>query len=303
MIGLQTERLDLREVMDLALETVQPAIASRDHRLEVQRPEQPLPVSGDRTRLVQVLQNILGNAVKYTPNHGQIQLRAQQEGSLAVVEVCDDGVGIASELLPRIFELFMQGDGSLARTEGGLGVGLALARRIAELHGGSIEAFSEGVGRGARFVLRLPLLAEQSETAPDGAPGSGGKDCTTAFTVLVVDDNRDAADSMAALLEMGGHKVLVAYDGPSALEAAERDAPHIVLLDIGLPGMDGYEVGRRMRALKQTRESLIVALTGYGQAEDRARSAQAHLDGHLVKPIDYQTLCSVLERAAIRAAG
>jgi PAS domain S-box-containing protein len=303
MIGLQTERLDLREVMDLALETVQPAIASREHRLDMERPEQPLLVSGDRTRLVQVLQNILGNAAKYTPERGHIQLRAKQEGTLALVEVRDDGVGIAPELLPRIFDLFMQGDGSLARTEGGLGVGLALARRITELHGGSIEARSEGVGRGATFVLRLPLLQEQGEVVPGSAPSGGSESSATAFTVLVVDDTRDAADSMAALLEMGGHRVLVAYDGPSALEAAEREAPQIVLLDIGLPGMDGYEVGQRMRALKQTRASLIVALTGYGQAEDRARSAQAHLDAHLVKPIDYQTRCTVLERAAIRTTG
>jgi CheY-like chemotaxis protein len=182
-------------------------------------------------------------------------------------------------------------------------VGLALARRITELHGGSIEARSEGVGRGATFVLRLPLLQEQGDVVPGSAPSGGSESSATAFTVLVVDDNRDAADSMAALLEMGGHRVLVAYDGPSALEAAEREAPQIVLLDIGLPGMDGYEVGQRMRALKQTRASLIVALTGYGQAEDRARSAQAHLDGHLVKPIDYRTLCSVLERAVIRTTG
>jgi CheY-like chemotaxis protein len=209
-------------------------------------------------------------------------------------------MGISPELLPRIFELFMQGDGSLARTEGGLGVGLALARRIAELHGGSITADSEGAGRGASFVLRLPLSQQQLDAPASSAPSPNSGRAHASFTVLVVDDNRDAADSMAALLEMRGHRVVVAYDGPSALDAARRDGPEVILLDIGLPGMDGYEVGERLRSLEQTRTSLIVALTGYGQAEDRQRSAQAHLDGHLVKPIDYQTLCAVIERAAIR---
>jgi PAS domain S-box-containing protein len=300
MIGLKPEPLDLREVIDLALETVQPAMDSRKHQLGVERSVEPLPIMGDRTRLVQVLQNLLGNAAKYTPDGGTIELRAQRAGELAMVEVRDDGMGIAPELLPRIFELFMQGDGSLARTEGGLGVGLALARRIAELHGGSIQAFSEGVGRGATFVLRLPLAQEQLDSPPSTPPRAGSEHAQATFMVLIVDDNRDAADSMAALLEMRGHRVAVAYDGPSALDAARRHAPEVVLLDIGLPGMDGYEVGERLRSMEQTRASLIVALTGYGQAEDRQRSVQSHLDGHLVKPIDYQTLCAVIERAAVR---
>jgi two-component system CheB/CheR fusion protein len=225
-----------------------------------------------------------------------------------VIEVSDDGMGIAPQMLPRIFELFMQADGGLARTEGGLGVGLTLARRIVEMHGGTIEASSQGVGYGATFAVRLPALEPAPAEAQAGSAGNGTQPTAVqARTVLVVDDNQDAADSVATLIELRGHRVWVTYDGPSALAIAAERSPEVVLLDIGLPGMNGYEVATRLRDLAATRSSTIVALTGYGQEQDRRRSAQARFDAHLVKPVDAETLYELIETArpasAIPGAG
>ncbi|MPZ44279.1 MAG: PAS domain S-box protein, partial [Betaproteobacteria bacterium] len=297
MIGLQPERLDLARVVALGVEASRPNIEGRNHALTIEMSREPIEVSGDQTRLVQVVQNLLNNAAKFTSRGGNISLEMSREAGMAMIEVRDDGIGIAPQMLPRIFELFMQADAGLARTEGGLGVGLTLARRIVEMHGGSIQARSDGVGRGAAFVVHLPAL-EQAPGAPEApgeahdepAPGGGR-------SVLVVDDNRDAADSVAALLQLRGHRVWVAYDGPSGLAIASERAPEVVLLDIGLPGMDGYEVATRLREMEQTRSSTVVALTGYGQEEDRQRREQTRFDAHLVKPVDYEILYRLIERA------
>jgi PAS domain S-box-containing protein len=301
MIGLQPERLDLAHVATLAVEASRPNIEARNHAFTIELSREPIEVSGDQTRLVQVVQNLLNNAAKYTPRGGNITLKLRREGAMALIEVRDDGIGIAPEMLPRIFDLFMQGDGGLARTEGGLGVGLTLARRIVEMHGGSIEASSEGMGCGASFQVRLPALEQATPLAQPPATGQPAAAQAAARGVLVVDDNHDAADSVAALLGLRGHRVWVAYDGPAALDLARVHAPDLVLLDIGLPGMDGYEVATRLRDLAQTRAAKIVALTGYGQDEDRQRSAQASFDAHLVKPVDYQTLYDLIEGAGVPA--
>jgi PAS domain S-box-containing protein len=300
MIGLQPERLDLARVVTLGVEASRPNFESRGHALTIELNREPIEVSGDQTRLVQVVQNLLNNAAKYTPRGGNIALQLSREAGMAKIEVRDDGIGIAPEMLPRIFELFIQADAALARTEGGLGVGLTLARRIVEMHGGSIQAMSEGVGRGATFVVYLPVLeqaqgmAEALGEALDPPAPEGGR------SVLVVDDNRDAADSVAALLTLRNHRVWVAYDGPSGLAIAAERSPEVVLLDIGLPGMDGYEVATRLRETSQTRSSTIIALTGYGQEEDRRRTEQARFDAHLVKPVDYETLYQLIERTQPR---
>ncbi len=296
-IGLHPEPLALAEVIARAVEASRPGIDERGHALVLEIAPDPIVVSGDRARLVQVVQNLLNNAAKFTPPRGRIVLAVRREQHQAVIEVRDSGIGIAPELLPKVFDLFVQADGGLARTEGGLGVGLALALRIVEMHGGSIEGTSEGSGRGAVFSVRLPLIAER--TAAEAPQVQLGTDAPVrARSVLVVDDNRDAADSVAELLRLRGHQVLVAYDGPGALSTAAQHAPEVVLLDIGLPGMDGYEVGVRLREDAATRSALILALTGYGQSQDRRRSEAASFDGHLVKPVDIETLYARVERTA-----
>ncbi len=296
MIDLRRERLQLVRVIELAIEASRPQVETRDHALAIELTPEALEVSGDQVRLVQVVQNLLNNAAKYTPRGGKISLALKRQGEMALIEVRDDGIGIAPQMLPRVFELFVQADVGLARTEGGLGVGLTLARRIVELHGGGIQARSEGVGRGATFVVRLPLLA-QDAVAPEPAPANGdGPARAGSRSVLVVDDNQDAADSVAALLTLRGHRVWVAYDGLAGLAAAAERSPDVVLLDIGLPGMDGYAVASRLRELGQTHASTIVALTGYGQEGDRQRSERVRFDAHLVKPVDYEVLYRLIER-------
>jgi PAS domain S-box-containing protein len=298
MIGLQPEPLDVAHIVRLAVEASRPNIDARGHVLRVETSEEPIAISGDQTRLVQVVQNLLNNAAKFTPRGGNIVLKVGLKAGMAVVEVRDDGIGIAPDMLPRIFELFMQADGSLARTEGGLGVGLTLARRIVEMHGGSVKAASAGVGHGATFTVRLPVLEQpHGRSELQSADTAGAVERSGSRSVLVVDDNQDAADSVAALLGLRGHRVRVAYDGPSGLAVAAEHSPEIVLLDIGLPGMDGYEVATRLREMPQTRSSTIVALTGYGQDEDRQRTAQARFDAHLVKPVAYDALYALIDAA------
>jgi PAS domain S-box-containing protein len=294
-IGLQNEQIELAEVAARAVEASRPVLEARGHALEVRLPDAALEVSGDPTRLSQVLQNLLNNSAKYTPQGGNIELELTREGDSAVIRVRDDGIGIRAELLPRVFDLFMQADRGLDRSEGGLGIGLTLARQIVEMHGGSIHAASEGPGRGAAFTVRLPagaLCVARSPSPPTTQAAAAPP--STPRRTLVVDDNRDAADSMAALLDLRGHTTWVAYDGESALALAAEHAPQVVLLDIGLPGMDGYEVAARLRALAQTRNSRLIALTGYGQPEDRRRSQQAGFDRHLVKPVDFEILVGLL---------
>ncbi len=292
-LRMQRAPMDLRTAIARALEASRPLIESRRHRLAVEA-EAPLPVHGDLTRLAQALLNLLNNAAKYTPEGGRIVVLGRQEDDECVVRVRDTGVGIPRPVLEQVFDLFAQGERTLDRSEGGLGIGLTLARRIVLLHGGAIEAHSEGTGRGAEFVMRLPRLHEEIAEArpvPRLEPGHTGHK----RDVLVVDDNADAADSMAMLLRMAGHEVRVEHDGEGALAQAASRAPDVVLLDIGLPGIDGYEVARRLRASAGGRKARIYALTGYGQDEDRRRSLASGFDGHLVKPVMPGDLFALVE--------
>ncbi len=286
-ISLRQEPLDLRAVLVRAVETAQPWVDERGHRLALERPPQALTLRGDPMRLEQVFANLLHNAAKYTEPGGHIAVGVEREGDRAVVRVRDDGIGIAPELLPHVFELFTQGETSLDRARGGLGIGLTLVQRIVDLHGGAIEARSEGRGRGSEMVVRLPLA--QGAAAPvavEAAPPAADEKRAGQPHLLVVEDQVDAAEGLAELMRMRGYTVEIALDGPAALAAAAARTPDVVLLDLGLPGLDGYAVAERLRQLPGLDGALIVALSGYGREEDRRRSEEAGIDDHLVKPVD-----------------
>ena len=285
--------VDLAEVLRRALETAAPLIQAAQHRLEVQLAREPLMVEGDMHRLTQLLANVLNNAARYTPPGGEISLRAQREDGWSLVQVRDTGRGIDPDMLERIFDMFVQGRSPIERVGGGLGVGLALARRIAEMHGGSLTARSDGENRGSEFTLRIPLLAATRAPAQKKAADSAAH-AIVPKRVLVVDDNIDAATTLQLLLESLGHETCVAHDGAQALRMAAQFQPDIVLLDIGMPGLNGYEVARRMRALERRRPLRIVAITGWDQEADRTRSREAGFDLHLVKPVDPNLLTRLL---------
>jgi CheY-like chemotaxis protein len=294
-ITLQRQIVNVNDIVHRAVEAARPLIDANRHELEIALWPKRLDVDGDPARLTQVLVNLLNNAAKYTPEGGHIHVRVLREGDDVAIAVRDTGVGIPSHLLPRMFELFAQGDRSLARSEGGLGIGLTLAQRLVDMHGGGIEATSEGINRGTEFTVRLPIARVPSATAPavrDIDPVQPG-----VCRVLVVDDNEDSAQTMAMLLSMIGHASKLAHDGPSAIEAAIRFRPHVVLLDLGLPGMDGYEVAAALRARPSTASAILVAMTGYGQEEDRRRSEGAGFAHHLVKPVDHAELERVIASA------
>ncbi|AKJ02082.1 signal transduction histidine kinase [Archangium gephyra] len=300
-VELKREKLELSTVVAKALEQASPLIEQREHTLTVDVPRQGLRLDADPTRLAQVFSNLLTNAAKYTEPGGRISVRAMREGQEAVIRVRDNGTGIDPETLPRVFNLFVQERQALDRSQGGLGLGLAIVRSMVTLHGGSVEVYSEGRGRGSEFTVRLPLLeaeearavaapvqAEPVPPARDAVPGR----------VLVVDDNRDAADILSETLELLGCQTQVAYDGPSALRMAETFQPEVALLDIGLPVMDGYELARLLRQRYADRGIRLIAVTGYGQASDRQQSKEAGFDAHLVKPLDLDVLESLLKRLA-----
>jgi signal transduction histidine kinase/DNA-binding response OmpR family regulator len=302
-IKLHFEEIDARQVVSGAVETSRPLIEEHRHILNVSMPETPLPLRADPARLAQVLTNLLNNAAKYTPDGGRIGVRVVREDGEVVFRVRDTGAGIPREMLHKVFDLFTQVDNSLDRAQGGLGVGLTLVRSLVEMQGGSVEAHSEGPGCGSEFVVRLPLLqkseirsqkSEVSEDHSSPALNSDHRPLTSGRRVLVVDDNRDAADSLAMLLRFDGHEVRTTHDGATALLAAQAFLPHVVLLDIGLPGLDGYCVARHLREQPGTRDALLVAVSGYGQEEDRQRSRQAGFDYHLIKPIDVNELQKIL---------
>jgi signal transduction histidine kinase len=282
-IELQRERVRLDQLVERAVDAVRTIISERGHDLIVDLP--PCEVDVDPVRIAQAVSNLVHNAAKYTAPGGEITIGAGSEGDLAWIEIRDSGIGISAQVLPHVFEPFVQAERTLARSEGGLGIGLTLVRRVVELHGGRVFARSEGPGRGSAFRIELPhTVAFASMAVPIGA----GPCARTrpARRVLVVDDNVDAAEILSIALESSGHDVAVAHDGPSALEVAESFRPEVVLLDIGLPGIDGYEVARRLRADEMSSAVRLVALTGYGQPADRARAMQAGFDEHLVKPAD-----------------
>jgi signal transduction histidine kinase/integral membrane sensor domain MASE1 len=293
-IGLRKERVELGAAVERTVDAMRPLLDERGHRLRVSLPPEPIAADADPTRLEQVLTNLLSNAVKFTPGGGTIEVSVGREGSEAVIRVRDDGIGIRPEMLGGIFEPFAQADRLPERVPEGLGIGLTLARSLVEMHGGTVTATSEGPGRGSEFVVRLPCLPAVKEPAPPALVPTT-RAATRRRRVLVVDDNLDSAESLAVLLQMAGHEVQLAHDGPSALALAREYRPEIVLLDIGLPaGMDGYEVAQRMRPDAGPAGVVLVALTGYGQDEDRRRAAQAGFDHHLVKPVDVGHLTQLL---------
>jgi len=289
-IELKREVTDLREVTRHAIEVVQPMLTERGQTLDVSTPASVASVDADPTRLVQVVLNLLANASKFSPTGSRIALRVERSAGDWVLRVADRGQGIAPELLPHVFDLFTQGERSLDRTEGGLGIGLSLVNALVEMHGGRVEAHSAGTGQGSEFVVRLPASMEEAVRPRTNAPPPAKPMGFPRHRVLTVDDNRDSAESLRMLLEMWGHEARCAFDGEEALSVADAFEPDVVLLDIGLPGMSGYDLAARMRARGAPHPVTLIAVTGYGQDEDRRRVCAAGFDHHLVKPVDPDTL-------------
>ena len=296
-IELRLEKVKLQTVIDFAVEASQPQIEAGRHRLVRQVPEEELWLDADLNRLTQVVSNLLNNAAKYTPEGGEITLEARPRGGEVSISVSDNGIGIPPDKLQEIFELFTQVDSTQEQAKGGLGIGLALARHLVEMHGGSIEVESAGAGHGSTFSIGLPLSEGQrvrkQEGADDLADGSQG------LTVLIVDDNTAAAQTTGMLLELAGHRPVLAHDGPEALERARAECPAAILLDIGLPGLSGYEVCRRLRRDPAFRDTLIIAQTGLGQRKDRDRAKDAGFDHYLVKPVNFNEIRRLLSHCGV----
>ncbi len=295
-IQLKEEQVNLEAVVIRAVETSRPLIEERRHELTVCLPSEPVRLRADPTRLEQILVNLLNNAAKYTEHHGHVWLTIRQQGDEVEIRVKDNGIGIRREMLACIFDPFVQAERALTRSQGGLGIGLTLVRRLVETHGGSIVASSAGPNRGSVFIVRLPAPADTAESEVE-EDGSQSLEPSPVRRILVVDDNKDAAESLAILLRTEGHEVFVASDGPTALEAAPDFRPDVVISDIGMPGMDGYELGRRLKALPGMEEVVLVALTGWGQESDRRHSREAGFDQHLAKPVKFDLLTKVLARS------
>jgi signal transduction histidine kinase len=314
-INLTREAVELEGLIARAVETVHPILNERRHELTLELPEPGAAIFGDPTRLTQAIANVLGNAAKYTDIGGKISLTAAMKQSEVEIRVRDNGIGIRPEMLPHVFELFTQVDRNDGRTQGGLGIGLALVRQLVQMHGGSVSASSDGPGKGAEFVIRLPILSEDADAdaGPEPADVAGGAPAGTDVTsvvaplvaasagriarrILIADDNNDALESLATLLQLNGHEVYTATNGGTALQCAERQRPEVVLLDIGMPILDGYEVAKRIRQQPWGQRITLVALTGWGQDSDRRRSRDAGFDSHLVKPLDLETLTELLAR-------
>jgi PAS domain S-box-containing protein len=303
-IRLDLEPLDLNVVIGRAVETVRPLIDARQQELTISLPDHPVGVQADATRLSQVVSNLLNNASKFTPERGQIWLGVDRREPSVEITVRDSGCGIAPEMLGRVFDLFAQADSTQQRAQGGLGIGLTLVRTLVEMHGGSVEGSSEGPGLGSRFTVRLPLWpgeswrpTPQERPAPRPAAEGGSR------RILVVDDNVDAAETMMMWLRLNGHDVRVCYDGESALREARAFRPHVMFVDIGLPGMNGNETARALRLLPELAGTVLVAATGYGQESDRRRSRAAGFDHHWVKPIDPNAVDELLASLAKPPAG
>jgi CheY-like chemotaxis protein len=298
-IALRRQRVDLRTVIGHAVEPVRGLIETRSHALTIETPRMPVWVDGDEIRLTQVVTNLLTNAAKYTNNGGHINLQLTSEGQHAHVRVRDDGIGIPADLLPHVFDLFTQAERGAARSEGGLGIGLTLVRKLVELHHGDVHGFSEGPGQGSEFVIQLPLASPAESGATEGRNVSD-EHHRDARRILVVDDNADGAESLTVLLRLAGQDVRIEHDGMAALAVAESFRPDAVILDIGLSGLDGYEVAQRLRRMPGTQGSVLIALTGYSQDEDRLKSQQAGFDYHFIKPGDVNALLQAIARGRAR---
>ena len=301
LVTLNLEEVDLRDAVERAVEQTRPLMEERQHRLELRLPQGAVTVRGDQTRLTQVVANLLTNSAKYTPPHGSIQLSLVSAGDEATLSVADDGEGITPDLLPRVFDLFSQGERKADRAQGGLGLGLALVRSLVQLHGGNVDASSPGRGGGSIFTMRLPL--KQELPALSGAAAALPRASDTAPTglrIMLVDDNIDAAVSLSLLLEAAGdHLVSTYYDAASALEWAGFERPDAFILDIGLPDMNGYELARRLRAIPQFATTLLIALTGYGQLQDKARAREAGFDLHIAKPAEPDEILAALAQVRV----
>jgi CheY-like chemotaxis protein len=295
-VQLRPETVELRRVLDAALEVSRPLIDRAHHELAISISEDPpLLVRVDPTRIAQVVSNLLNNAAKYTPDGGRIELSAGLERGQVTIRVRDNGAGLAADTIPEIFELFTQVGKTLDRAQGGLGIGLALVKRLVEMHGGEVQAESAGPGQGSTFIVRLPLVAAPAED-PQPPATRRTRSGSRSWRILVVDDNEDAAQTLGAVLAMSGHATRICHSGPAALKLAEAFAPEVVLLDIGLPEMDGYEVARRLRSSPAGSQLLLVAVTGWGSENDRKRTREAGFDEHLTKPIEFERLEAVLAR-------
>jgi signal transduction histidine kinase/FixJ family two-component response regulator len=289
-IEIDRERLTLQSCIDVAIETTQPQIQEKKHRLTVSMCPEPLWVCADKVRLAQCIANLLTNAAKYTEPGGEIDVRTMTQDNAAVVSITDNGIGMPAELIPRVFELFEQGERGLDRSQGGLGIGLAVCRMLVEMQGGTVTGSSPGVGQGSTFTLRLPLVSDTDDSSTDPCTDRGGP-----ARVMIIDDNHDAADSLALLLQLEEHATLTTYSGADALKQAASFDPQFVLLDIGLPEMDGYEVARRLKTIVP--RARLIAVTGYGLAGDKQRAADSGFEAHLVKPVnlsDIQTAFATL---------
>jgi CheY-like chemotaxis protein/two-component sensor histidine kinase len=301
-VRLRKEIVDVATIVERAASNVQTLVADRRQHLSISLPSEPVHVHGDPTRLEQAVGNLLNNAAKYTPPGGRIGLLVELDSDQVAIRVNDTGAGIADELLPKIFDLFAQGDRTLDHSQGGLGIGLTLVRSLVALHGGTVEATSAGLGQGSEFVIRLPVASpETSDAVPmEAASSNGAEGPMPRRRVLLVDDNVDLATTTAALLGTLGHTVRYCHAGAEALRLVDEDRPEVVFVDIGLPEMSGHDVARALRQKPGGENLVLVAMTGFGQAEDRRRSREAGFDIHLVKPVALDTLAEVLKSLAPR---
>jgi CheY-like chemotaxis protein len=295
-LNLKFESVTLDSLIEAAVETARPLIEAKQHRMSLQLPESPVMVSVDPLRISQSLSNLLTNAAKYTDPRGEITLKVALEPDGLVMSVKDNGIGFDPKAAPHIFEMFSQLDSAIDRTEGGLGIGLALVRGLVELHGGSVAAHSAGLGLGSEFTIRLPREVVIVEPAPRSPLETGGPlpGCDSRLTILVADDNRDAAESLGMVLELSGDEVYIANSGQQALQLARQKRPHVVILDIGMPDMTGYEVAREIRREAWGAGTLLLAITGWGQMEDKERARAAGFDVHLTKPVDADRVDEIL---------
>jgi CheY-like chemotaxis protein len=292
---LKKDYVDLKRLVSVAVETARPLIDSKQHQLLVSLPEESITLEADPLRLSQVIGNLLTNAAKYTDPQGRIELRAQVENAELVIAVSDNGIGLSEDARPRLFTMFSQVNSAIDRAEGGLGIGLALAKGLVTLHGGRIEARSEGLGRGSEFIIRLPHKAlALSSVLTDAADVTRKRNAAIRARVLVVDDNRDAAESLAMVLRLAGYSVSVAFNGLTALELGARERPRAAIIDIGMPDMSGHEVARRMRLEAWGRNAVLIALTGWGQEEDKQAARASGFDEHFTKPVDLDHLARLL---------